>query len=303
MPSRTVRLVEIADILGVTHQRASVIVRQPVFPAPIDREGQSRVWDRREVTAWAKVWRREKPWRLRPSLLAVAAVWSGCHDGQMSATPVSQRPHWVYLAALGALCATAVALFAISIALVRLASSRDAPPGIIAATIALMVGTGAFCVWIGSAFIYQARARWSALLGRGSLLLAPPPVMRVSTGVIAASLGTITAALATANPPPIFVMLTGAAFLTLALIASRFRVLRLEANGWGIRCTNPVGRISLPWNRVVALGTCGRLQRIVLVTVDQRERMLWTLDPRIPANRGSTRVLVAELDAIRQSAA
>jgi hypothetical protein len=58
-----VRLTEIAELLGVSHQRTSVIVRQPGFPAPIGREGHSRLWDRREVMAWAKVWRREKPWR------------------------------------------------------------------------------------------------------------------------------------------------------------------------------------------------------------------------------------------------
>jgi hypothetical protein len=34
------------------------------FPRPIGRQGQSRLWDWRQVVAWAKVWRREKPWRL-----------------------------------------------------------------------------------------------------------------------------------------------------------------------------------------------------------------------------------------------
>jgi hypothetical protein len=61
--SRSVRLVEIAEILGVTHQRASKIVAGRGFSKPVGREGQNRLWDRREVTAWAKVWRREKPWR------------------------------------------------------------------------------------------------------------------------------------------------------------------------------------------------------------------------------------------------
>jgi predicted DNA-binding transcriptional regulator AlpA len=59
----TIRLVEIAELLGVTHQRASVIVRQPGFPKPVGYEGQSRLWDRREVTPWAEKWRKEKPWR------------------------------------------------------------------------------------------------------------------------------------------------------------------------------------------------------------------------------------------------
>jgi hypothetical protein len=58
-----VNVSEIAELLGVTHQRASVIVRQPGFPASVGREGQSSLWDRHEVTAWAKAWRRERPWR------------------------------------------------------------------------------------------------------------------------------------------------------------------------------------------------------------------------------------------------
>jgi len=49
-----VNVSEIAELLGVTHQRVSVIVREPGFPAPVSSQGQSRVWDRREVAAWAK---------------------------------------------------------------------------------------------------------------------------------------------------------------------------------------------------------------------------------------------------------
>jgi hypothetical protein len=58
-----VRIAEITEILGVTHQRTSVIVRQSGFPAQVGREGKSRLWDRREVAAWARQWRKEKPWR------------------------------------------------------------------------------------------------------------------------------------------------------------------------------------------------------------------------------------------------
>jgi hypothetical protein len=63
MTSPGVRLVEIAELLRVTKQRAHQIGDEPGFPAPISREGQSRRWDRREVVAWAKDWRRYKPWR------------------------------------------------------------------------------------------------------------------------------------------------------------------------------------------------------------------------------------------------
>lgn len=52
---------EIADILGVAHQRARKIADAPGFPTPVAREGQGRLWDRREVTAWAKVWAGEAP--------------------------------------------------------------------------------------------------------------------------------------------------------------------------------------------------------------------------------------------------
>jgi predicted DNA-binding transcriptional regulator AlpA len=60
---RTVRVVEIAELLGVSKQRAHQIGEKKGFPAPLAEDGRGRLWDRREVAAWAKVWRREKPWR------------------------------------------------------------------------------------------------------------------------------------------------------------------------------------------------------------------------------------------------
>jgi predicted DNA-binding transcriptional regulator AlpA len=60
---RDVRLVEIARILGVSHQRASQLAARADFPAPVVSEPRKRRWDRREVEAWARRWRREKPWR------------------------------------------------------------------------------------------------------------------------------------------------------------------------------------------------------------------------------------------------
>jgi predicted DNA-binding transcriptional regulator AlpA len=58
-----IRLVEIAELLGVSKQRAHQIAEERGFPAPVAEDGRGRLWDRREVTAWAKRWRREKPWR------------------------------------------------------------------------------------------------------------------------------------------------------------------------------------------------------------------------------------------------
>jgi predicted DNA-binding transcriptional regulator AlpA len=60
---RTVRVVEIAELLGVTKQRAHQIAEEKGFPAPLAEDASGRVWSRYEVQAWAKRWRREKPWR------------------------------------------------------------------------------------------------------------------------------------------------------------------------------------------------------------------------------------------------
>ena len=61
--SNTVRIIEIAELLGVSKQRVHRIADEEGFPAPVAEDGRGRLWDRREVTAWAKRWRREKPWR------------------------------------------------------------------------------------------------------------------------------------------------------------------------------------------------------------------------------------------------
>jgi len=60
---KTVRLMEIAELLGVSKQRAHQLAGEPEFPDPVAEEGRGRLWDRREVRAWAKGWRRERPWR------------------------------------------------------------------------------------------------------------------------------------------------------------------------------------------------------------------------------------------------
>jgi predicted DNA-binding transcriptional regulator AlpA len=61
--SKTVRIVEIAELLGVSKQRAHQLADKDGFPAPVAEDGRGPLWDRREVAAWAKVWRREKGWR------------------------------------------------------------------------------------------------------------------------------------------------------------------------------------------------------------------------------------------------
>jgi len=47
--SKTVRIIEIAELLGVSKQRAHQLADEPGFPAPVERDGRGRLWSRREV--------------------------------------------------------------------------------------------------------------------------------------------------------------------------------------------------------------------------------------------------------------
>jgi hypothetical protein len=47
--SATVRLVEIAELLGVSKQRDHQFAGEPGFPGPIGQDNVGRLWDRREV--------------------------------------------------------------------------------------------------------------------------------------------------------------------------------------------------------------------------------------------------------------
>jgi predicted DNA-binding transcriptional regulator AlpA len=59
----TIRLIEIAELLGVSKQRAHQIAEEKGFPAPVAEDARGRLWDRRDIRTWAMTWRAEKPWR------------------------------------------------------------------------------------------------------------------------------------------------------------------------------------------------------------------------------------------------
>ena len=48
--------IEIAELTGVSKQRAHQIADEDSSPAPVAEEVRGRLRDRREVTAWAKEW-------------------------------------------------------------------------------------------------------------------------------------------------------------------------------------------------------------------------------------------------------
>ena len=57
----TVRIIEIAELVGVSHQRVNRSPTRPRSPVRFEREGQSRLWIGDGPT-WAKVWRRWRRW-------------------------------------------------------------------------------------------------------------------------------------------------------------------------------------------------------------------------------------------------
>ncbi|TDC31378.1 DNA-binding protein [Micromonospora sp. KC213] len=52
-------LSEVAEYLGVSRQRAAILVDRPDFPAPIDTLTVGRIWDAAEVREYASR-RRER---------------------------------------------------------------------------------------------------------------------------------------------------------------------------------------------------------------------------------------------------
>jgi predicted DNA-binding transcriptional regulator AlpA len=55
-PPKLFRLVEIAELLGVSKQRADQLRRRADFPAPVDRYSRGDLWAAAEVKRWAQTW-------------------------------------------------------------------------------------------------------------------------------------------------------------------------------------------------------------------------------------------------------
>jgi hypothetical protein len=62
MPRATVRIIEIAEILGVSNAPTNSPARTG-SPLRLPRTREGAWWSRCKVTVWANRWRREKPWR------------------------------------------------------------------------------------------------------------------------------------------------------------------------------------------------------------------------------------------------
>ena len=51
---RTTALAEVADLLGISRQRAAILVDRPDFPRPIDTLAVGRIWSGADVRAYAE---------------------------------------------------------------------------------------------------------------------------------------------------------------------------------------------------------------------------------------------------------
>jgi hypothetical protein len=90
------------------------------------------------------------------------------------------------------------------------------------------------------------------------------------------------------------------------LLGVRLLFAHLQADYWGIRWTNSISTVRIPWSDVRSLeprGTSAFTQRIVVITEQGRERGLWVVDHRVPVSRDTARLLVTELEAVRQTTA
>jgi predicted DNA-binding transcriptional regulator AlpA len=65
---RRLRIVDIANYLGVSKQRAHQLTKDPSFPAPFIQTFGERMWRRSTIEAWARRrWWGTRPWRRRPA--------------------------------------------------------------------------------------------------------------------------------------------------------------------------------------------------------------------------------------------
>ena len=53
---RLIRLVEIAELLGVTKQRADQLRERADFPPPVDRWARGNLWAAADVRRWARTY-------------------------------------------------------------------------------------------------------------------------------------------------------------------------------------------------------------------------------------------------------
>jgi len=219
------------------------------------------------------------------------------HARRMSATPVRQQhyPHGVAL--FGVLLAVGLVLIALWLAVVWVAVARDERSATLVAALGAVLGVSGATAMAGSCLSYQARPKPRPPVGP-ALVWRPTPAVRAEMVLTLVGLTMVAVSAATVGESLIVF-----ATLVLLLLGIRIPLARLEADRWGIRCTNPWSTVRLPWSDVRSLeprGPSSFSQRIVAITEQGHRRTLWVYDPRVPVGRDVGRLLVAELEAVRR---
>jgi hypothetical protein len=222
----------------------------------------------------------------------------------MSSAPTRPRGYPAGIAYFGSHLAMSLVMAALAVGLLIIFVTRDCSVGILVSTIGLIVLLGGSILYNGVYVVYQARPV-PLRFARESLLWQPPPTLRAA--IVTSAIGTVisVAGYMTIGPSPLVVLVLSMILLGVCFVSLTIFV-RLEADHEGIRCRNPLTTVRLPWSEVESLeprGSSAFTQRIVAVTRQGRERMLWVFDPRIPHTADAARLLVDELEAVRQSAA
>jgi hypothetical protein len=231
------------------------------------------------------------------SLLAVAWSRPVPHARRMSATPVRQQryPHGVAL--FGVLFASGLVLAALSLGFLWMVVARDGRLAVLVAALgAVLAVTGATAL-AETCLSYQARPSPRPPVGP-ALVWRPTAAVRAEMALSLVGITMVGLSAATVGATPIVI-----AAIVPWLFCIRILFARLEADRWGIRCTNPLTTVRIPWSDVRSLeprGTSALRQSIVAVTEQGREQPLWVVDPRVPASRDTARLLVAELEAVRR---
>jgi hypothetical protein len=215
----------------------------------------------------------------------------------MSATPVRQQsyPHGVAL--FGVLLAVGLVLVSLWLAVVWVAVARDERSATLAAALGALLGVSGATAMAGTCLSYQVRPKPQPPVGP-SLVWRPTPAVRAEMVLTLAGLTMVAVSAATVGESLIVF-----ATIVLLLLGIRIPLARLEADRWGIRCSNPWSTVRLPWSEVRSLeprGPSSFSQRIVAITEQGYRRTLWVYDPRVPVSRDVGRLLVAELEAVRR---
>ncbi|MGH2529314.1 MAG: PH domain-containing protein [Actinomycetota bacterium] len=209
--------------------------------------------------------------------------------------PGRQQRYPPGVAQYGVLLAAGLVLVVLSFGAVWMTVARNGRLAILVGAVGAVFGAVGGSAMAGASLFYQARPSPRSPVG-AALVWRPP--LAVRGGAVLALVGITMAAVSLA-------ILAGTPMALVAIFpwfVARVLVARLEADRWGIRCTNLFATVRIPWSDVRSLEARGGsifTQRIVAVTEQGRERTLFGWDPRVPITRD---VAVAELEAVRQLA-